>query len=155
MQPTEIQQAAEKGFWYYQGQNLQDSLAVACYAFVKAVFFGLLPTSLVCVVVYFVSSFFMKLIHEKAIVIVAFAAFGFFLGIFTASSRVSVMAVVLPLIISFISGYIAYSFQSPDGLINKEIVPAALVALILSATFGGFYGGEIRGQSQSESVKTP
>ena len=54
------------------------------------------------------------------------------------------MGSILPVIITFIAGYIAFSFK-PDGeILNQRIVPGAVISLIVASSFGAFYGAEVR-----------
>jgi hypothetical protein len=141
--------AIQDGFLFRQGLNLENVLDVTGFAFVKAFFFGLFPSGIVCACSYLIAALLFGYERSETLIITMFAAFGFFLGLFTAASRVSVMGVALPLIISFITGYVAYSFKTDVGLLNQKIVPAAIIALIVAATFGAFFGGEVRGQSET------
>ena len=66
------------------------------------------------------------------------------MGLFTGSSRIGISGVVLPAIIGLIAGYLGFLFSTNKEVVSRHAIPACLLALIISATFTGFFGSEVR-----------
>lgn len=75
----------------------------------------------------------------------AFASLGALVGLFLGASRVGVVGAILPALITFVAGYLAYLFTHDSKIVNRHIVPACILTLIFSASTGAFYGSSIRG----------
>ncbi len=62
------------------------------------------------------------------------------------------MSSILPVIITFIAGYVAFVFKRDDEVLNRSIIPHAIVALLIASSFGAFFGAELRQTSEMNSA---
>lgn len=81
----------------------------------------------------------------------AFSGLGAMVGIAMGASRLGVVGSILPALLTLISGYLVYLFTADRIIVNRRILPYCLMALIVSASFGSFYGAAIRGQQEQNA----
>jgi hypothetical protein len=88
---------------------------------------------------------------EYRFFVVAFAALGGMVGIFLGASRVAVVGAVLPALITLAATYLAYLFTREQKIIDRQIIPACLLAVIFNASAGAFYGASVRNIDRQNS----
>lgn len=122
-------------------------------ASIEALFYGALPIGILLLAFYGVLRFVFKMTSQKLAIALMFVSFGGFLGIFITTSRDPILSSILPLIITFVSGYVAYSFKKDDSVLNVDVVPVAVICLVFSATLGAFFGSELRQKAEVSTAK--
>ena len=132
---------------------MADAFDIFWNATLEAFFYGALPIMALVFSFYIVLRFFCQMSRDRLFILLMFVAFGTFLGIFITTSRDPIVGSILPLIITFVSGYIAYSFKKEDGLLNSDIIPGAIICLVFSATFGAFFGSELRQTAERSAAE--
>lgn len=79
--------------------------------------------------------------------ILAFGLLGGVTGFAVGESRVPVVGVVLPAMLTFASGVLGYMFTK-DNTKYRLVLPFCLVVLSLNALFGLFTGSQLRGKHE-------
>lgn len=88
-------------------------------------------------------------ISDKVLFVCAFTALGAAIGLFMGASRQPAVTVILPALLTFITGFAAYLFSKESEKAFLEAVPAAIMFLILAAVFCGTIGAAMRRSSES------
>jgi hypothetical protein len=65
-------------------------------------------------------------------------------GIFVGASQTPVIGTVLPAVLTFITGLLAYLFSKENLVDWRPVIPNCIVALLLTVLFGAFMGSQIR-----------
>lgn len=89
-----------------------------------------------------------ELVRGSSSVIISFTALGAMLGVFIGASREPVVGAALPALITLISGLMVYLFSKEEMTEWRATIPISLIALVLAASGGGFYGGAARNISE-------
>jgi predicted neutral ceramidase superfamily lipid hydrolase len=80
--------------------------------------------------------------------IAAFACLGLVIGILTGASMTPVVGSLLPALLTLLGALLAYMFGKESLADWRPAIPYCLIALMLSALYGIFMGGTIRGTEQ-------
>lgn len=80
--------------------------------------------------------------------IAAFACLGLVIGILTGASMTPVVGSLLPALLTLLGALLAYMFGKESLAVWRPAIPYCLIALMLSALYGIFMGGTIRGTEQ-------
>ncbi len=123
-----------------------------CYAgnyFLSAIINGVVPLVLVILasgaIAYACRSFFDPKLRNRAPHLIAgFASLGGAIGLFTGSSRSPVVAAMLPAFITFLTALVTYALDSSRGRLLRPLIPALMLATVLSSVFTSYYASSAR-----------
>lgn len=97
------------------------------------------------VLVYLVAKYISKVrIKGQGALIAAFGVLGGVVGIMVGASRTPVVGTVLPGILTFVTGLLAYLFSKEHLSEWRPVIPFCIVAMLLLSLFGAFMGSSIR-----------
>ncbi len=85
--------------------------------------------------------------NEQVFFLLGFAYLGGMLGITTGSSETPVLGTLLPALLTFITGLLAYLFNHEKTAEFKPLIPLSLICLMVSSVFSVFVGTTIRSQA--------
>lgn len=83
---------------------------------------------------------------EHVLFLLGFSYLGGMLGITTGSSETPVLGTLLPALLTFITGLLAYLFNHKDVGEYKPLIPMSLMCLMICSVFSVFLGTTIRSQ---------
>lgn len=122
-------------------QNADQNKETLLDLYMSAIYFGIGPV-LISIILSVVCVFIVCKIYSRSFcnivpLVVAFSAVGGGIGYFTGSSRDSVVGVVAPGMLTFVSGIAAYLFTKDGQAVNslRRQLPLALGAMFFSAVF--------------------
>ena len=78
------------------------------------------------------------------LLIVSFCLLGGVIGIFVGNSLTPVIGTVLPAVLTFITGLLAYLFGKDNLEEWRPVIPNCIISLLLSVLIGSFMGAQIR-----------
>ena len=76
--------------------------------------------------------------------IFAFSLLGGVIGIFVGASQTPVIGTVLPAVLTFITGLLAYLFGKESMMEWRPVIPVCIISLLITSLFGSFMGSQIR-----------
>jgi energy-coupling factor transporter transmembrane protein EcfT len=80
--------------------------------------------------------------------LVAFCFLGLVIGLFTGNSKSPVVASLLPVLVTFISGLVAYLAARDTLQAWRKQIPLLLVGFLATTVLSTFYGSYLRGKDQ-------
>ena len=78
------------------------------------------------------------------VLIFAFSLLGGVIGIFVGASQTPVIGTVLPAILTFITGLLAYLFGKETLIEWRPVIPVCIISLLIMSLFGSFMGSQVR-----------
>lgn len=80
--------------------------------------------------------------------LLAFCLLGLVVGLFTGNSKSPVVASLLPALVTFISGLVAYLAAKDTLQVWRKQIPLLLVGFLATTALSTFYGSFLRGKDQ-------
>ncbi|HRD74649.1 MAG TPA: hypothetical protein PK264_01735 [Hyphomicrobiaceae bacterium] len=117
--------------------------------FQTALLYGLVPIAVMVVLLHGLlwASTFRRTDEHRAILqfhCLPFTALGVLTGMFTGASRTAVVGVIVPPVLTFISGLAAYVLGKDAKPIWRRIVPLAIAMMTFGTMFGAAFGASMR-----------
>lgn len=85
----------------------------------------------------------------KEAIIVSFCVLGAVIGVFVGASKTPVVGTLLPALLTFLTGLLAYLFSKDNLAIWRPIIPLIIVGLVSTALAGAFMGSGIRSDHEA------
>ncbi len=84
--------------------------------------------------------------YQHMFFLLGFSYLGGMLGITTGSSETPVLGTLLPALLTFITGLLAYLFNHKNSAEYKPLIPMSMLCLMVCSVFSVFLGTTIRSQ---------
>jgi len=125
---------------------MQDHLLVVLNdVFLPSLLFIGIGALILVLVAYFVSK---PTAKGWPLLILAFSFLGGVVGIFVGMSKTPVMGTVLPAVLTFITGLLAYLFGKENLAEWRPVIPNCIIAMMATVLFGSLMGSQVRGDYQ-------
>lgn len=117
-----------------------------------------IPAVAIIVVVVAVTLLLGRVTHSLSLsdtpTLLAFCFLGLVVGLFAGNSKSPVVANLLPALVTFVSGLVAYLAAKETLKAWRKQIPLLLVGFLATTAFSGFYGTLLRGKSEGQEIVT-
>lgn len=125
--------------------------------FETALAYGLMPfliIQIVSIIILILISIVFKIDRRNLFFIgISFSALGAGIGLFMGTARESVVGLVVPALLTFISAFAVYQFDKKTDPDLRNALPVAIALLVLGTVCGAMFGAALRKENVEEERK--